>query len=261
MFKSLLTSTPKNNEKEVNPVGKAEYLNIPVQLLSGFLEDTRMSIRDIYYYALYAHFIQLDKGTDKEKYRATCEWFNFKELYREENLKRGRVLFERYPNSPMTGIDRNLYSEYNKLEKSDFDKACFLAYHALKSIVGNKIFQKADNRLLWARMDGKAKSINDESELSEKVRFFTQEYQTLKIKRELQENWGLIYYAQHTRGFYVSFKMDLKSLIMEVMKRKRKSIEKQRLDKLRILEQEVMDKLNKVSQKPKLIKTDTDVPD
>ena len=127
MFKSLLASTPKNNEKEVSPVGKADFLNIPVQLLSGFLDDTRMSIRDIYYYALYAHFIKLDKGTDKEKYRATCEWFNFKELDREENLKHGKVLFERYPNSPMTGIDRNLYSEYNKLEKSDFDKACFFS--------------------------------------------------------------------------------------------------------------------------------------
>ena len=129
----------------------------------------------------------------------------------------------------MTGIDRNLYSEYNKNEKSDFDKACFLAFHALKSIVGNKTFQKADNKLLWARMDGKVKTIRDEAELSEKVRFFAQEYQTLKIKKELQENWGLIYYAQQTRGFYVSFKMDLKSLILEAMKLKRKSIEKQRL--------------------------------
>jgi hypothetical protein len=258
MFKRILASAPKNNEKEINTVAKAGFINIPVQLLSGFMEDTRMSIREMYYYALYAHFIKLEKGTDKEKYKATCEWFNFQELNRDENLKRGKVLYERCANSPMTGIDRNLYSDYNRQEKSDFEKACFLAFHALKSIVGNKTFQKADNRLLWARMDGKVKSISDDSELSEKVRFFTQEYQTLKIKRELQENWGLIYYAQHTRGFYVSFKLDLKSLIMEVMKRKRKSVEKQRLDKLRILEQEVLEKLNKPARKSKLLKGDAD---
>jgi hypothetical protein len=261
MFKNLLASAPKNEEKEIISIAKAGFINVPVQLLSGFLEDTRVSIRDMYYYALYAHFIKLEKGTEKEKYRATCEWFNFQELDREENLKRGKVLYERFQNSPMTGIDRNLYSEYNKHEKSEFDKACFLAFHALKSIVGNKIFQKADNRLLWARMDGQVKSIPDESELSDKVRYFTQEYQTLKIKRELQENWGLIYYAQHTRGFYVSFKLDLKSLIMEVMKRKKKSVEKQRLDKLRFLEKEVLEKLNKPSQKSKFPESDAKVPE
>ena len=121
----------------------------------------------------------------------------------------------------------------------------------MKSIVGNKNFQKADNKLLWARMDGQVKTIRDITELSEPVRFFTQEYQTLKIKRELQENWGLVYYAQQTRGFYVSFRLDLKSLIVEAMKRKRKSVEKQRLNKLRILETEVSAELNKKSKSSK----------
>ena len=256
MFKGLLAPAPKNSEKQIKTGTKAEYINIPVQLLSGFMADTRKSIRDIYFYALYAHFIQIEKGTAKDKYKATCEWFNFQELDREENLKRGKVLYDRYPNSPMTGIERNVYSEYNKLDQSDFDKACFLAYHALKSIVGSKVFQKADNKLLWARMDGKTRTIKDVSELSEELRFFTQEYQTLKIKRELQENWGLIYYAQQTRGFYVSFKLSLKSLITEVMKRKRKSIDQQRMVHLRTLEREVLEKLNKSTRQSESFKTE-----
>jgi hypothetical protein len=251
MLKQLLAITSKSKEETSNLIAKAEYLNIPIQLLSGFLDNTRFSMRSIYYYALYAHYITINKGTAKEKYKATCDWLNFLDLDRDENLRNGKLLFERYHGSPMTGIDRELYSEYNKSEKSDFDKACFLAYHALKSIVGNKTFQKADNRLLWSRMDGKVKSIKDVSELSENVRFFTHEYQTLKIKRELQENWGLIYYAQQTRGFYVSFKLDLKSLIAEAMKRKRKSIDKQRLTKLRLLEQEVITELEKKAKKSK----------
>jgi hypothetical protein len=248
MLKHLMAITKKKKAKEIDNTTKAEFINIPIQLLSGFMDNTRMSIMDIYYYSIYAHFIKMDRGSVNEKYKATCEWFNFLELDRDENLKRGKVLYERYQNAPMTGIARNLYSEFNKFEKSDFEKACFLAFQALKSIVGDKAFQKADNKLLWARMDGKVKSVRDDSELSEKVKFFTQEYQTLKIKRELQENWGLIYYAQQTRGFYVSFRMDLKSLIMEVMKRKRKLIHKQRLNKLRSLEKEVVDELNLLSQ-------------
>jgi hypothetical protein len=243
-----MASAPKNSEKEINSATKAEYINIPVQLLSGFMIDTRKSVRDIYFYSLYAYFIKIEKGTAKEKYKAACDWYNFQELDREENLRRGKVLFDRYQNAPMTGIDRNLYSEFNKMDKSDFEKACFLAYHALKSIVGSKTFQKADNKLLWARMDGKTGTIKDVSELSEEIRFFSQEYQTLKIKRELQENWGLVYYAQQTRGFYVSFKLGLKSLITEVMKRKKKSVDKQRINQLRTLEKEVQEKLNKTSR-------------
>ncbi|MEI7830753.1 MAG: hypothetical protein WCI31_13335, partial [Prolixibacteraceae bacterium] len=224
---------------------KAEYLNIPVQLLSEFLDDTQSVIRNIYYYSLYAHFIKIENGTIKERYKESCHRLNFQEINREVNLIYGKVLYERYQNSPMTGIERHIYSEFNKLEKSEFDKACFLAYHALKSIVGNKTFQKADNKLLWSRMDGKVKSIEDVSELSERVRYFAQEYQTLKIKRELQENWGLIYYAQQTRGFYFSFRLELKALIREALKRKRKTVESQRLKKIKLLEEEVFNNLSK----------------
>jgi len=253
MFNFLKASTPSSQAKKIDPTSKAEYINIPIQLLSGFLEDSRSSVRNIYYYALYATFIKIAKGSTKERYREACQWLNFQELDREENLQRGKILYDRFKQAPMTGIERNLYSEYNKPEKSDFEKACFLAYHAMKSIVGNKNFQKADNKLLWARMDGQVKAIRDITEISEPVRFFTQEYQTLKIKRELQENWGLVYYAQQTRGFYVSFRLDLKSLIVEAMKRKRKSVEKQRLNKLRTLETEVSAELNK---KPRSSKSD-----
>ncbi len=251
MFKSLISSVQKSKEAEIASIPKADFFNVPIQLLSGFIDDSRMPIRDICYYSLYAHLMKIKKGSLKEKYRETCEWFNFADLDRDESLRRGKVLFERYKNSPMTGIGRVVYTEYSKLGKSDFDKACFLAFYALKSIVGDKPYQKIDNKLLWARMDGKTKTIKDVSELSEKMRFFTQEYQTLKIKRELQENWGLIYYAQQTRGFYVSFKMDLKSLIMEVVKRKRKTIDQLRLNQMRFLENEVMNEINKLAEKKK----------
>ena len=251
MFKNLISIVQKSREDKSNELAKAEYLNVPIQLLSGFIDDTRMSINDICCYSIYTHLMKLDKGTVKEKYRTTCEWLDFEESDRDDDLRRGMVLFDRYKNSPMTGIERKVYAEFSKTGKSNFDKACFLAFHALKSIVGDKSYQKVDNKLMWARMDGKTKTISDVSDLSEKVRFFAQEYQTLKIKRELQANWGLIYYAQQTRGFYVSFKMDLKSLIMEVVKRKRKTIEQLRLNQMRFLESEIQRELDKLEEKAK----------
>jgi hypothetical protein len=252
MFKNLLATAPKSSSDKIVSRPKAAYLNVPIQLLAGFLEDTRHSIRNIYYYSLYAHFVKLSNGSEKDRYKETCDWLGFQHIDREENLRLGKSLYTRCQNSPMTGIERNLYSEFNNLEKTDFEKACFLAYHAMKSIAGNKTFQKADNKLLWARMDGKVSAIKDLSEVSERMRFYTQEYQTLKIKRELQDNWGLIYYAQQTRGFYVSFRLDLKSLIAEAVKRKRKSIDKQRLLKIRSMESQVMGTLEKKSPKSNL---------
>ncbi len=251
MFKNLISTVKKSKVVEIDKTSKAEFINIPIQLLSGFLDDSRRTTLDICHYSIYSHFIKIDKGNLKEKYRNSCEWLDFPELDRDESLRRGRVLHERYKNSPMTGIERYVFSEYCKIGKSDFDKACFLAFHALKSIVGEKTFQKIDNKLLWARMDGKTKTIKDVSELSEKMRFFAQEYQTLKMKRELQESWRLIYYAQQTRGFYVSFKMDLKSLIMEVVKRKRKTIDQDRLNQMRFLEKKVLSEFSRLEEKKK----------
>jgi hypothetical protein len=100
-------------------------------------------------------------------------------------------------------------------------------------------------------MDGKVRAVKELSELSERMRFYSQDYQTLKIKRELQDNWGLVYYAQQTRGYYVSFRLDLKSLISEAVKRKRKSIDKQRLQKIRSMESQVMGALEKKNPKSK----------
>jgi len=51
---------------------------------------------------------------------------------------------------------------------------------------------------------------------------YTSRYQLDKIKRELEINWGLKLYGNHTRGYYVSFELALDNLIMQAeLKRKR----------------------------------------
>jgi hypothetical protein len=57
---------------------------------------------------------------------------------------------------------------------------------------------------------------------------YTNEYQTKKIKTELQYSWGLVHYARWTHGFYVSFKLSLEELIFEAEKRRKSVKEKQR---------------------------------
>ena len=51
---------------------------------------------------------------------------------------------------------------------------------------------------------------------------YNNRYQLDKIKLDLQLNWGLKLYGNHTRGFYVSFSMSLESLIKQAELRRKK---------------------------------------
>ncbi|MDP2888953.1 MAG: hypothetical protein Q8P34_08305, partial [Bacteroidota bacterium] len=86
---------------------------------------------------------------------------------------------------------------------------------------------KTNNLYLWARMSGNSKSIKDISELSEAVKKYANEYQTVKLKTALRDSWGLVTYSRYTRGFYVSFTLDLPALVMEAEKRRKSTKEKQ----------------------------------
>ena len=79
------------------------------------------------------------------------------------------------------------------------------------------------------------------SKLDKRLKSFFNEYQTVKIKKELRDNWGLVYYARYTRGFYVSFKMELDALVFEAEKRRKSTREKQ----YRTAEMQALEKANK----------------
>jgi len=126
----------------------------------------------------------------------------------------------------MSGINSKIIYDYRTNFKTDFDKVCLLAFLAIKSIIANKAYCKIDNNFLWSRMDGNSKSV-DVSELSEEVKVYANRYQIDKIKKELIFNWYLVYYSRHTRGFYVSFKLDLEELVFEAEKKRKAVKEKQ----------------------------------
>jgi hypothetical protein len=74
-------------------------------------------------------------------------------------------------------------------------------------------------------MDGKAKPVKDYSLLSKEVFEYATPYKIRKLKFALIESWGLKTYGRHTRGFYVSFKMELDALIVQAEIRRKKAKE------------------------------------
>lgn len=204
-----------NNEK---------YLNFPIQLLTGFITDTRKTLDNIVSYSVYENALKLEHGTELQKIKDSAEFYQMKLGSDKHSLDNGKLLYNSVPNnSPKVGLNLSIWWDFYKNEKTEFDKVCLLGFLAIKSILGNKSYCKVTNLYLWARMDGKTNTIEEVSELSNEIRKYANRYQTENIKNELILNWHLIYYSRYTRGFYVSLKMSLEDLIFEAEK-KRKSI-------------------------------------
>lgn len=214
---------------------KPEYFNFPVTLLNGLFEDKIKVLNDILYFALYAHSLKMDaeelyNNSELSKFKSAAKYYDVNLSGNEQAIKskfkQGKQLFDSIPTySPKVGLRIEIFWDFYKNDKSDFDIACLSAFLAIKSILGSKPYCKTDNSYLWARMCGNAKAIKDVSELSEGVKKYANDYQTVKIKTALRDSWGLVTYSRYTRGFYVSFALDLPTLIMEAEKRRKSTKE------------------------------------
>ena len=221
-----------------------KYFNFPIQLLCGFMVNSNKVISDIKDYAVYENVLKLEFGTELQKTKESARFYNMTLGNVKNTLDNGKILYNSIPtNSPKVGLNLSIWWDFYKNDKTDFDKICLLAFLGVKSIIGAKPYHKATNLFLWSRMDGKINSIVTISELSADIRKFANEYQIKKIKMALRNNWGLVHYARHTRGFYVSFKITLKQLILEAEKRRISTKEKQYNEQERELLKEVLEQL------------------
>jgi len=217
-------------------MGDAKYFNFPIRLLEEIFRRKEDVLGEVLYYALYSHSLKLEEdsysNSEFDKFKTAAKFFNVKlggsDQGIKDKLKQGKSLYDSIPtNSPKVGLNISIFWDYYNNEKSDFDIACLAAFLAIKSILGMKPYCKTTNAYLWARMSGKAKAIKDKNELPPEFLKYANEYQTVKIKNVLRESWGLVTYSRYTRGFFVSFTLNLKALITEAEKRRKSTKEKQ----------------------------------
>ncbi|WP_027880399.1 hypothetical protein [Mesoflavibacter zeaxanthinifaciens] len=225
----MSNSKNKNNSK---------YFNFPVQFLTGFLENPITSLNIICKYCLYHHSLKLNNNKKIDRFIAATFYFDLSygdgghQAYVDAMNDAERIynnsIAEHGENPPKTGLKIEVFKRFIIENKSKFDYTCLLAFLALKSIIGKKPYCKTTNNYWLARMDGKTHSVNDKSELSDQIQKFSNEYQTKKIKSELQNSWGLITYSRYTRGFYISFQMKLEDLIYQAELNRKSTLDKQR---------------------------------
>jgi hypothetical protein len=204
-----------------------KYFNFPIQLLEGFMIDTKKVLNNITDYSLYEHSLKLEHGTALEKFKSSLGFYGIKLGNESSSFKSGKLLYSSIPkNAPKVGLNVSIFWKFYNTDKPRFDKVCLLAFLSIKSMLGTKPYFKANNNYLWSRMDGLTSSISNVNELSTEVRRYANEYQTKKIKTELILNWSLTTYSRHTRGFYVSYKLTLKELIKQAEKSRKSTKEK-----------------------------------
>ncbi|MDF4204024.1 hypothetical protein PXD56_13710 [Maribacter sp. SA7] len=209
---------------------KEKYFNFPIQLVEGFMEDSKLVLNNISDYGIYLMSLNYEFGEEEEERMASAfKFFNLEKKNVWKTHERGKNLYDSLEmKSPMVGIKMEIFWDYYKNPKTDFQKATLLAHLAIRSILKDKSYCKITNLYLWSRMDGKTHAVDDKWELSPSIRKFTNHYQTRKLKNELKDNWFLIEYSRRTRGWFVSYKMSLTDLIFYVEKRKKKNRDEKR---------------------------------
>lgn len=159
----------------------------------------------------------------------------------DASYKQGKAIFDSFDNAPLVSVSVDIVLDFYKNPKSDFEIATFSAFCGIRSIIGAKLFVKTNNALLIARMFGH-RSIKEFEALNEKPKYcqdFFRNKRTIAyhlnkkiLEQELCLSWGLRYYANQSRGFYVSFKMDLAELVLHAEKsRKTYILEQQQIER------------------------------
>lgn len=208
---------------------KAEYINFPIQLLQGFLTDPNVVLTNILKFGIYAHSIEKLNKINPSAITSSMKYFGVKPWGNNiEFIQEAEEIYNSMPlKSPKVGISLNVFWDYFKNEKTEIENASLLGFLSIKSIVQNKSYCKVTNLYWLSRMDGKAESVDEIGKLSPEIQRISNRYQSDKIKFELQDKWNLKYYSRHTRGFYVSFKLNLVDLITEAEKRRISTRKKQ----------------------------------
>jgi len=194
---------------------------------------------------LYAYTLKLT-GSIENKIQAAVDYYEIVGIDLNGRYRRGEILYNSIPkNNPKCGIRSKMILDFYLNEKKEFEAISFLAFCAIRSIVQDNDCCLITNKYLMARMAGEA-STKDCIALPELLESYTKRYRMDKLKEELQNNWGLKLYGIYTRGFYVSFKMDLDELGPHVKRISSKNIAQKKNAERREIKQKIMKKFKNI---------------
>lgn len=201
-----------------------KYINFPIQLIHGFLGNKESVMNGWLCFHLFSKATKLSsfRKDEDEAFEKAASNDGINIVYVKVARQEGAKLFYKYPpgKNPITGLPKKMYFEYLNEVKTEKEYLTLLAYLALKSIVGNKPYIKMGNDFFLSRMDGYMKKVTP-GRLSKEVKKWSSNYKLQRLKSELIQSWGLVHYGIKTKGFYISFELNLFQLA-EIAEQKRR---------------------------------------
>lgn len=201
------------------------YFNFPVVLLEDFISNPKDVLHNILAYCIYQHTLKYEEFEQEidQKILAAGRYYRVNIGNPISLYRCGLEISNSIPAGlPFCGLNTVIYWDFRDNYKTSFDRACLLAFLAVKSILGKKPFCKITNSFLISRMDGNIET-GDESTTSEEIKELTTVYKLRKIKKVLQLKWHLKIYGKGQRGFWVSFDLSQEDLTFEALKRSQKN--------------------------------------
>ena len=277
---------------------KVEYMNFPITILQGAFKDIKGTIASIMSYTTYKHSLGLKLGNESQRMKEAAHFFSITFGNIERAMQKAKEIHNSVNRgTPFASVRLKMLWDYYNNPKREVDIACFCAFCAIKSILGNKEYIKTNKSLIIARMfgliDTKSEEVDEKvfsasaghryinsrggsvgvtqitgairsGELMAKKRTsgyeikeadlikwavkyadmpepdnsaeqlmqkYSMRYHIDNVLLELQMNWGLKLYSDHSRGFYLSFTKSLEELAVI-------NIESKSKNKAQILSQE-----------------------
>lgn len=200
---------------------KAKYVNFPISLLSGAFENIETVVDNIIHYAVYRHSLNLEIGGEIRRMRDSSNFFNVKFGNIERSIERAKKIYcSVKKGTPFASVKLKMLWDYHDNQKKECEIACFCAFCAIKSSIGDKDYVKTNKRLVVARMFGFTDIESLESISMQRIgvktenliRKYSLRYHIDNVILELKKNWGLKLYSEHSRGFYLSFSLSVEEL-------------------------------------------------
>jgi hypothetical protein len=192
-----------------------KYLNFPLPMLKTLYTDSNKFFDDIFDVAIFLYSKSLE-GDELERYNEALEFLRCTQGNHNRGISNAKKILSDLPfKYCFTGIEKEMYFDYYKNAKSDFQIECLGAFLGIKSILGTKPFCKTNKAHILARMFG----YNTFKDLPDKLTPLQEKYKTRwhmdKILMELETGWFLKIISNHQRGMYISFDLSLEELALK----------------------------------------------
>lgn len=132
------------------------YLNFPTCLLKELFIDKEKALANILYYSVYKHSRGLEYGTELEKFEASANYLRVTFGDIEWGLEKGSKLFNKLEKNSNnlfnTSLNTEIYWNFRKNNKTEFDIMCLCAFCSIRSILGSKEYWKTNKSLILNRV-------------------------------------------------------------------------------------------------------------